>query len=73
MDTGPGTPPDRPGTPPDRRVVLVIALLVVVVLALNLASAILPGVDGALASLPLVVLALVLGTALVLLRALRHG
>lgn len=56
----------------DRRVVGLIALLVVVVLVLNVVSAFVPGMDGALASAPVVVAILVGGTVLVLGRALRR-
>jgi len=62
--------PER--TPTDRRVILVVAALVVAVLAVNLFSAFVPGMDGALASLPIVVLALAAGTVLVLAGALRR-
>ncbi len=63
----------RPGgAPGDRRVVLLIGLLVVAVLAVNLVSAMLPGMDGALASAPIVVIVLVLGTVLILARSLRR-
>lgn len=57
--------------PADRRVLLLMLLLVVVVLAINVMSAVIPGMDAALASLPIVVLLLVVGTLLVLARALR--
>jgi len=56
----------------DRRVVGLIAVLVVVVLALNVVSAFVPGMDGALAALPVVLVILVAGTLLVLVRALRR-
>ena len=49
-----------------------MAALVVGILLINLVSALVPGVDGALASLPVVVLILVGGTALILLRTLRR-
>ena len=65
-------PADRPGEPRDRRVVLLIAALVIGVLVVNVVSAIVPGMDGALASLPIVVVILVAGTLLVLARALRR-
>lgn len=58
-------------TPRDRRVLLLMLLLVGLVLVLNVVSALLPGLDAALASLPVVVLVLVLGTLLVLGRAIR--
>jgi hypothetical protein len=60
------------GAPRDRRVVLVVAVLVGALLAVNVISALVPGVDGALASLPIVVLVLVVGTVAVLARSLRR-
>ncbi len=60
------------GGPRARTVVLVLAALVVAVLAVDLLSAITPGVDDALAALPLVGLLLVGGTVVVLGRALRR-
>ena len=56
----------------DRRVVGLIAVLVVVVLVLNVVSALVPGMDGALASAPVVVAILIAGTLLILARALRR-
>jgi hypothetical protein len=56
----------------DRRVVGLIAVLVVVVLTLNVVSAFVPGIDLVLASAPVIVAVLVVGTVLVLLRAMRH-
>jgi hypothetical protein len=58
--------------PRDRRVVLLIALLVVAILVINVISALVPGMDGALASLPVVVLILVAGTLVILARTLRR-
>ncbi len=49
---------------------MLIALLVVVILVVNLISALLPGMDGALASMPIVVAILVAGTLFILARAL---
>ncbi len=49
---------------------LLILVLVLAVLIINVVSAMLPGVDGALASMPIVVVALVGGTLLILARAL---
>lgn|GEM_PF-2602401 len=60
------------GSPRDRRVVLLVAALVIAVLAVNVASALIPGFDGALASLPIVVLLLLVGTLLILARSLRR-
>ena len=48
-----------------------IALLVVAILAINVVSALVPGMDGALASMPIVVAILVGGTIVILVRALR--
>lgn len=62
------TGPD--GAPRDRRVFLLMAGLVVVILAINVASALLPGMDGALAAMPIVVAILATGTMLILARAL---
>jgi hypothetical protein len=56
----------------DRRVAGLIAALVVVVLVLNVVSAFVPGMDGALASAPVIVAILVVGTLLVLVRAVRR-
>ena len=51
---------------------LLLGLLVGLVLLLNLAGALLPGLDGALASAPIIVIGLVVGTVLVMARALRR-
>jgi hypothetical protein len=56
----------------DRRVITLIAALVALILVINVVSAFVPGMDGALASAPVVVLILLGGTALVLVRALRR-
>lgn len=58
--------------PRDRRVLLIIAALVVGILLVNLVSALVPGFDGALAALPIVVLILVVGTVVILARSLRR-
>ena len=58
--------------PRDRRVLLLLALLVLVVLVVNVVSALVPGMDGALASAPIIVVILVVGTAFVLVRSLRR-
>lgn len=60
------------GAPRDLRVVLLIGLLVAAVLLVNLVSALLPGMDGALASAPIIVIGLAAGTALIMLRSLRR-
>ena len=62
--------PER--APRDRRVVLVIGLLVAAILVINVISALIPGFDGALASMPVVVLILVVGTVVILVRTLRR-
>ena len=63
---------ERPaGAPRDRRVVLIIGALVVGLLALSVMSALIPGIDGTLAAVPLVIVVLVIGTVLVLMRSLR--
>ena len=63
----------RPEGPPrDRRVVLLVAALVLAVLAINVVSALVPGFGGVLASLPIVVLLLLVGTLLILARSLRR-
>jgi hypothetical protein len=62
--------PDR--GPRTRTVVLLVAALVAAVLGANLLSALIPGLDGALASVPLIVLILVGGTTVVLGRTLRR-
>ena len=63
---------DAAPAPRDRKVVLFLATLVVAVLVVNVVSALVPGMDGALASAPVVVLYSVLGTALVLVRSMRR-
>jgi len=64
---------NRPeGSPRDRRVALLVAVLVIAVLVVSIVSALIPGFDGALASLPIVVLLLLVGTVLLLARSLSH-
>lgn len=58
--------------PGDRRVVLLIVVLVAAVLALNLLSVLVPQLDVALGSAPIVVVGLLAGTGLILLRLLRR-
>lgn len=58
-------------SPRDRQVVLVLAALVAAVLVVNVLSALVPGMDGALASAPIIVLILVIGTVFVLVRSIR--
>lgn len=58
----------------DRRVLLILALVVVAVLGVNVVSALVPGMDGFLAKVPVLAIVLVTGTLVVLLRALvRRG
>jgi hypothetical protein len=68
----PGRAAHDRAAPADRRVVALIALLVLAVLVVNVASALLPGIDAALASLPIVMVLLVVGTLLVLGRTIRR-
>ena len=56
----------------DRDVVLLVGLLVVVVLALNLVSVVVPGMDALLASAPVLMVGLVLVSGVVLLVTLRR-
>lgn len=63
----------REGRVSDRRVVLLLLAVVLLVLGVNVVSALVPDLDSALAGWPLVVILLVLVTALVLLRTLRRG
>jgi hypothetical protein len=56
----------------DRDVVLLVGLLVVVVLALNLVSVVVPGMDALLASAPVLIVGLVLVSGVVLLVTLRR-
>jgi hypothetical protein len=51
---------------------MIMALLVVIILVINVLSALLPGMDGALASMPIVVAILVGGTLFILARALMR-
>lgn len=50
----------------DRDVLLLMALVVAVVLAANVASAVIPGMDGVMAGLPILMVVLVVGTGAVL-------
>ena len=58
--------------PRDRRVIIVLSLVVAIILAVNVASALVPGMDGLLASVPVIVAILVGGTVIVLVGALRR-
>ena len=51
---------------------LLLALVVTVILVLNVASALVPGMDGLLASVPVIVAILVGGTVVVLVETLRR-
>ncbi len=62
---------DAGSAPRDRRVVLLLAGLVLALLVVNVVSALVPGMDGALASAPIVVAILVIGTVVVLGRSIR--
>jgi hypothetical protein len=62
--------PER--APRDRRVVLLLGALVAAVLIVNVVSAMVPGMDGALASMPIVVLILIVVTVVVLGRSIRR-
>lgn len=57
----------------DRRVIVVLALVVAAVLGLDVLSALVPGMDGFLAKVPVAVIVLVAGTAFVLWLALARG
>ena len=61
----------NPQSPRDRRVLLIVAAIVVALLAASLVSALVPGIDATLATVPLVIVVLVIGTVLVLLRSVR--
>ena len=59
------------GAPRDRRVLLIIGAIVLGLLAFSVISALIPGIDGTLAAVPLVIVVLVVGTVIVLARSLR--
>jgi hypothetical protein len=77
-----GTTPDAPATVPegsattprvrDRDVVVVAAAVVAAVLGIDLASAAIPALDHLLSAAPVLVIVLVVGTVVVLYRALRR-
>ncbi len=56
--------------PRDRRVIGLVAALAAGILLVSVVSGLVPGIDGALAALPIIVLLLVVGTAWVLARSL---
>ena len=58
--------------PRTRTVILLVAALAAAVLAVSVLSALVPGLDRVLASVPLVVVLLVAGTTVVLGRTLRR-
>jgi hypothetical protein len=58
---------------PDRRVVLLLAGVVVAVLGVDVLSALVPGLDALLADAPVLVVVLVIGTVGVLLWTLTGG
>ncbi len=55
----------------DRRVIVLMAVVVAAVLALNVLSGIVPGMDRLLAVAPVLLIVLVVGTGYVLYRSLR--
>ena len=57
--------------PRDRRVLLIVGAIVVGLLALSVVSALVPGMDAALAAVPVVIGILLVGTVVVLARSLR--
>jgi hypothetical protein len=59
------------GAPRDRRVLLLIGAIVLGLLAFSVVSALVPGIDAALAAVPVIMVVLVVGTVLVLARSLR--
>ena len=63
------------GTAPrDRRVMLLLALVVTVILVLNVASALVPGMDGLLASVPVIVaILIIIATAVLAVPQLPEG
>jgi hypothetical protein len=57
----------------DREVVLLLAAVVIAVLAINLVSGLVPGLDQLLASAPVLVIVLIVGTGLVVLGVVRRS
>jgi hypothetical protein len=55
----------------DRQVLILMVLVVVAVLAANIVSGIVPGMDHLLAAAPVLLVVLVVGTGYVLYRSLR--
>jgi hypothetical protein len=62
-----------PRTVRDRDVVLLLAAVVIGVLAINLVSGLVPGLDQLLASAPVLVMLLVVGTCLVVVGVARRS
>lgn len=62
----------RTDAPRDRAVLWLVALLVLAVLATSIVSGLVPGMDGAFAAWPIVVLVLIAGTIVVLARSIRR-
>lgn len=60
-----------PEAPHDRRVLLIVGALVIGLLLAGVLSALVPGIDAALAAVPLIIIVLVVGTVLVLVRSVR--
>lgn len=72
--SGGQAPGSAPAPVRDRRVLLVLALVVAVVLGVNVASALVPGMDGFLAKVPVLAIVLIAGTLGILVRSLaRRG
>jgi hypothetical protein len=64
--------PDPARGPRTGTIVFFVAALVAGILAVNVLSALVPGLDGLLAAWPVIVLVLIVGTVGVLVRSLRH-
>ena len=63
--------PSTPEAPRDRRVLFIVGALVLGLLLAGVLSALVPGIDATLAAVPLIIVVLVVGTALVLVRSVR--
>ena len=55
----------------DRRVLLLMSAVVALVLLVDVATAMVPGMDAALAAVPIVIVVVLVGTLLVLARSVR--
>jgi hypothetical protein len=62
---------DSPRKISDRRVIILMALVVAAVLAVNVLSGVIPGMDRLLAVAPVLLIVLLAGTGWVLYRSLR--